>query len=80
MYNMMLENDHSPQGGTYYLEQKSDTAAALKRFLAGVRDHGTPFLVERVQPGNRWEFTRRNVSDICDERGIWPEFKRPNGG
>ena len=78
LYIMIVKDDFSRYAWTYHLRQKSDAAAAFKRFLADVRNHGTPSLVECVRSDNGGEFAGRAFRDLCDERGIRQEFTTPD--
>ena len=78
LYIMIVKDDFSRYAWTYDLPMKSDAAAAFKRFLADVRGHGTPSLVECVRSDNGGEFAGRAFRDLCDERGIRQEFTTPD--
>ena len=70
LYIMLIKDDFSRYGWTFFLKNKSDAADAFQFFLADIRSHGVPSVLECVRSANGGEFSGGSFKQLCAERGI----------
>lgn len=77
-YIMLIKDDFSRFGWTYFMKNKSDAGATFKRFLTDIRDSTKPSVVECVRSDGGGEFSGGAFRELCEERGIRQEFTTPD--
>ena len=75
---MLINDDFSRFGSTYFTKQKSNAGATFKRFLNDIRDSTKPSVVECVRSDGGGEFDVGAFRELCEERGIQREFTTPD--
>ena len=75
---MLIKDDFSRFGWTYFMKQKPDAGETFKRFLTNIRDSTKPPVLECVRSGGRGEFSRGAFGVLCEDRGIRQEFTTPD--
>ena len=73
-YLMMIVDDFSRFGWTYFLKEKSDVPAVFAGFLADIRAQGTPSIVEFLRSDNGTEFTKGEFVTLLDHHRIRREY------
>ncbi|CAN0297573.1 unnamed protein product, partial [Scytosiphon promiscuus] len=77
-YLMMIVDDFSRFGWTYFLKKKSDVPAVFGKFLSDIRALGTPSVVECVRSDNGTEFTKAEFVTLLDSLRIRREHTPVN--
>ncbi|CAM9987322.1 unnamed protein product, partial [Laminaria digitata] len=74
LYLMMIVDDFSRLGWSYFMKKKSDAASVFATFLADIRADGCPSVVECVRSDNDTEFLSAEFVAMLDSHGIRREY------
>jgi transposase InsO family protein len=75
-YGLIIVDDYSCFTWVFFLQDKSETHDAQKKFLRRVQNEFNP-KVKKIKGDNGTEFKNTQVEDFLDEEGIKHEFLAP---
>ena len=73
-YLVIIVNDFSRFGWTYFLKEKSDVPAVFAGFLVDILAQGTPSIVESLRSDNGTESTKGEFVTLLDHYRIRREY------
>ena len=78
LHMMLIEDDFSRVGWTYFMKQTSDAGATFKKLLTDIFDSTKPSVVECVRSDGGGESISGVFREMCEDYGIQRELTTPD--